>query len=66
MTDDHIVAVALLTERDLTVFGQGLRRVYPLEKITDFDDLLGAIDEADRVARAEAERQIPHRPPTAS
>ena len=64
MGHDRIVAVALLTEADLMGFGEGLRRVYPLEQIADFNDLLVAIDEADRSARDAMEAPMPKpRPP---
>jgi hypothetical protein len=65
VTDDRIIAVALLTEADLMGFGEGLRRVYPLEQITDFADLLAAIDEADRDAR-ETNLTLPNKLPPIS
>ena len=49
--NDRIVAVGLLTERDLAVLGEGFRRAYPLNDGHDFDELLHAIDEAERLAR---------------
>jgi hypothetical protein len=45
---DPIVAVGLLTQRDLEVLGQGLRYVFPLDAATDFSALLRRIDEAER------------------
>jgi hypothetical protein len=42
------MAVGLLTERDLSVLGEGLRRTYPLDPEPDFLDLLAQIDEAER------------------
>ena len=47
---DPIVAVGLLTQRDLEVLGQGLRYVFPLNGATDFSALLREIDEAERRA----------------
>ncbi len=47
----RIVAIGLLTERDLAVLGEGFRRAYPLNDGHDFDELLRAIDEAERLAR---------------
>jgi hypothetical protein len=44
---DRIVAVGLLTERDLSVLGQGFRRAYRLEHNHNFHDLLEAIDRAE-------------------
>ena len=52
--NDRIVAVGLLTERDLAVLGQGFRRAYPLNQGHDFDELLQAIDEAEQAARAKS------------
>lgn len=43
---ERIVAVGLLTARDLEVLGSGFRRMFPVERDTSFDDLLSAIDEA--------------------
>ena len=44
----RIVAVGLLTGRDLFVLGEGFRRIYPLDREPDFVDLLARIDEAER------------------
>jgi hypothetical protein len=43
-----VVAIGLLTQRDLDVLGTGFRRAIPLAGAGDFDDLLAAIDEAER------------------
>lgn len=43
---ERIVAVGLLTARDLEVLGSGFRRVFPLDPAAEFDDLLLAIDRA--------------------
>jgi hypothetical protein len=45
---DEIVAVGLLTRRDLDMLGSGFRRAFPLEQCADFDALLKAIDAADK------------------
>ena len=45
--DDRIVAIGLLTQRDLCVLGQGFRRAFPVEDCHEFNDLLRRIDEAD-------------------
>ena len=47
---DRVVAIGLLTQRDLDLLGDGFRRVIPLEEARDFDDLLAAIDEAEKRA----------------
>ena len=44
---ERIVAVGLLTERDLAVLGQGFRRAYRIEEEHGFDALLTAIDQAE-------------------
>jgi hypothetical protein len=45
---DRIVAVALLTQRDLNLLGPTFERVWPVEDAPSFHELLRAIDEADR------------------
>lgn len=45
---DRIVAVGLLTQRDVDVLGQGFRRAFPVDDLADFQSLLRAIDKADR------------------
>lgn len=51
MPSERIVAVALLTERDLDLLGPTLQRVWPVESARNFTELLKAIDEADRDLR---------------
>ena len=51
----RIVAVGLLTERDLSMLGEGFRRIYRLDEHHDFAELLARIDEAERDSRAYAE-----------
>ena len=48
MADQRIVAVGLLTARDLEVLGQGFTRMFPVDEKPCFTQLLSAIDEADR------------------
>lgn len=45
-----IVAIGLLTRRDLDILGSGFRRAIPLDGSGDFEDLLARIDEAERKA----------------
>ena len=45
---DRIVAVGLLTRRDLDVLGPTFDRAWPVEETPDFSELIRAIDEADR------------------
>lgn len=44
----QIVAVGLLTEQDLNLLGATFTRLWPVEEAPQFDELLEAIDAADR------------------
>lgn len=44
VTSDRIVAVGLLTERDVAALGKSFRRLYPVENDGAFDDLLAKLD----------------------
>jgi len=44
---ERIVAVGLLTERELALVGQELRRIYRVDEDESFTELLTAIDLAD-------------------
>ncbi|MGE7206367.1 hypothetical protein ACQKJZ_11880 [Sphingomonas sp. NPDC019816] len=46
---DPIVAVGLLTQRDLDVLGVGFRRSFPVHRDTEFDDLLRALDSIEAI-----------------
>jgi hypothetical protein len=46
--EERIVAVGLLTRSDLDLLGPTFTRVWPVEDVPDFSELLSAIDEADR------------------
>lgn len=48
MPQERIVAVGLLTRRDLNILGPTFDRVWPVEEAPSFSELLRAIDEADR------------------
>ena len=45
-----IVAVGLLTQRDMDGLGAGFRNAFPISDATDFEDLLRAIDRATSTA----------------
>lgn len=51
-SDQRLVAVGLLTERDLAMLGEGFRRAFRLGEDHDFNDLLAAIDAAERASKA--------------
>lgn len=55
--EERIVAVGLLTARDLEVLGAGFHRVYPVQETPCFGELLRAIDEVDRELRAAGSQQ---------
>jgi len=57
LMDDRIVAIGLLTERDLTVLGPTFDRAWPVEEAPDFNQLLRAIDEADRELQEDSRRE---------
>jgi hypothetical protein len=44
---ERIVAVGLLTRRDLDLLGPTFDRVWPVEDAPSFNELLRAIDDAD-------------------
>ena len=62
MNQDGIVAIGLLTRRDLNLLGPTFDRLWPVEHAPCFEDLLSAIDEADAsLADAKFERREPDR-----
>ena len=44
---ERIVAVGLLTQRELNILGPTFERAWPVEEAPSFNELLRAIDEAD-------------------
>lgn len=56
--EERIVAVGLLTQRDLKLLGPTFERVWPVEEAPSFGELLHAIDEADRELQRNQRRQI--------
>ena len=56
--NDRIVAVGLLTKRDLSLLGPAFDRVWPVDEAPGFNELVRAIDQADRrLQEAEPPRQ---------
>ena len=45
---ERIVAVGLLTQREVTLLGETFDRLWPVEQAPHFTELLRAIDDADR------------------
>jgi hypothetical protein len=56
---ERIVAVGLLTRHDLNVLGPTFDRVWPVEEAPSFNELLRAIDEADRRLEGQDEGASP-------
>ena len=44
MPEEKIVAVGLLTQRDLEVLGSNFQRLFPIDETHQFDDLVQALD----------------------
>jgi hypothetical protein len=53
---ERIVAVGLLTATDLQRLGANFSRAYPINEAPSFDELLRAIDQADRASRGDGSR----------
>ncbi len=47
MDHEEIVAVALLTQREVALLGPTFERIWPVEQIPQFSELLNAIDKAE-------------------
>jgi hypothetical protein len=54
---ERIVAVGLLTRRELNLLGPTFDRVWPVEEAPAFDELLRAVDQADRQLEASGEHR---------
>lgn len=52
MPKDRIIAVGLLTARDVDLLGPSFKRMWPVEDVPDFHELLEAIDRADEQLQA--------------
>ncbi len=59
MAQEPIVAVGLLTHRDLDRLGDGFRRCFPVSDDGQFEDLLRAIDAADAAVRRRGGHAVP-------
>lgn len=49
VSNERVVAVGLLTQRDLDVLGAGFKRAFPVTDDADFGDLLRALERVDAV-----------------
>jgi hypothetical protein len=57
LAHERIVAVGLLTQREVDLLGHGFSRLWPVDETPCFTDLLKAIDEADRELRRDEEME---------
>jgi hypothetical protein len=55
---ERIVAIGLLTQRELNLLGPTFERAWPVDDAPDFDELLRAIDDAERGLKDGDTRQI--------
>ena len=55
MLPERIVAVGLLTQRELNLLGPSFERAWPVEEAPEFSELLRAIDDADRRLQEQGE-----------
>jgi hypothetical protein len=58
VAEDSIVAVGLLTSRDLELLGPTFERLWPVNEAPCFSGLLQAIDEADRELRRSGDQNM--------
>jgi hypothetical protein len=61
LSREPIVAVALLTQREVTALGPAFKRLWPIDQAPEFADLLRAIDDAER--KLQHDKESPHRTP---
>ena len=59
---ERIVAVGLLTQRDVELLGHGFSRLWPLDDSPCFADLVKRIDEADEQLKREWQESGQDRP----
>ena len=59
MSEDPIVAIGLLTQREVEQLGNTLTRIWPIDDSPVFTGLLQAIDEADRERRGRSSGPSP-------
>jgi hypothetical protein len=53
---ERIVAIGLLTQREVNLLGPAFDRLWPVEHVPEFDALLRAIDQADRALHRSPDR----------
>ena len=58
-SDERVVAIGLLTQRDLELLGPAFARLWPVDETPCFNGLLVAIDDADRAIRRARSKEQP-------
>ena len=64
MAKERIVAVGLLTQREVELLGHGFSRLWPVDNTPCFTELIDAIDEADRKFEEEHRNDVKTEPVT--
>jgi hypothetical protein len=57
LAGERIVAVGLLTQREVELLGHGFSRLWPVDSTPCFEDLIEAIDKADEELKVAHELQ---------
>jgi hypothetical protein len=63
LAEQRIVAVGLLTQREVELLGDGFSRLWPVDNTPCFTELIQAIDEADRKFEQEHQNDVTSRSP---
>ena len=63
MDQDRVLAIGLLTRRDLDLLGPTFDRLWPVDEAPAFTELIKAIDDADRALEARPEPYVHQREP---
>jgi len=64
LTEERIVAVGLLTQREIELLGHGFSRLWPVDETPCFTELIKAIDDADRQLEQDHQNQVTSQPVT--
>jgi hypothetical protein len=64
LTEERIVAVGLLTQREVELLGHGFSRLWPVDETPCFTELIKAIDDADRQLDQDHQNQVKSQPVT--
>jgi hypothetical protein len=58
VADERIVAIGLLTQREVQLLGHGFTRLWPVDETPCFDDLIRAIDKADEELKRGGQQKV--------